>query len=116
MSFDSDHPTSFDDDSELEDNHSGTRLVLFLFLIPLSVLCGWAALVVCRELFAGLGHVAAQRAGYAGGAITLFAVVMVMLRWQSAFSFREQARYEGEIDAMDTEDESEEEDFDFDDD
>ncbi len=110
MSFDDDPPASLEDDERF-DNHSGSRLVLLLLMLPVSACCGWAGLVVGRELFSGLGHDISQRAGYVSGGVTLLAVVLMFLRWQWSLSPRVQQQSDDEIDEM-----SEDDDFDSDDD
>lgn len=86
------------------DNHSGSRLVLVLLMIPLSILGGWIGYTVARELGrAWLDHNTAQRVAYVAGGAAALAVVLVMLRWQSALSPRAQAEADEEIDEMDDE-------------
>ncbi len=89
-------------DDPPEDNHSGSRLVLLLLLIPLAVFGGWVAYSVAREIgLALLDPISAQRISYVAGGLGMLAVVLAILRWQSALSPRAQAEAEEEIDEMD---------------
>jgi hypothetical protein len=86
------------------DNHSGSRLVLLLLLIPLAVFVGWIAYSVARELGRELlDPITAQRMAYVAGGVGMLAVVLIILRWQTALSPRSQAAADEEIDEMDDE-------------
>lgn len=101
-----DHPQrrcsqEFDDDPP-QDNHSGSRLVLLILLIPLTALAGWVGYSVARELGrALLDPVSAQRLSYVAAGLAILTVTWMILRWQSALSPRAQAEAEEEIDEMD---------------
>lgn len=93
------------DDQPPEDNHSGSRLVLLLLLIPLATFAGWMAYSVARELGRALvDPVSAQRVSYVAAGLAILAVIGMILRWQSALSPRVQAESEEEIDEMDEHD------------
>ena len=87
------------------DNHSGSRLVLLLLLLPLSVFGGWIAYSVVRELGRTvLDPTIAQRLAYVVGGVAMLAVVLVIIRWQTALSPRAQATADEEIGEMDEDD------------
>jgi hypothetical protein len=101
-----------DDDFPHEDNHSGSRLVLLLFLLPLTVAAGWTGWTVAQKLAVlPLGHEAAQRAGYVGAGLAMLATIMIILRWQQLLSPKAQSFSEEPMDEM-----SEDDDFDHDED
>lgn len=84
------------------DNHSGSRLVLLLLMIPLSVFGGWIGYSVAREMGRTLlDPTTAQRLAYVVGGVAILLVVLVIVRWQTALSPRAQAAAEDEIDEMD---------------
>src|SRR5688572_14507329 len=92
-------------DDKPYDNHSGTRLVLLLMLVPLSVFAGWMGYSVVREIARTLlDYTTALRLSYVGGGLAMLAVVLAIVRWQSALSPRAQAAAEEEIDEMDASD------------
>ena len=93
------------------DNHSGSRLVLLLLMIPLSVFGGWIGYSVAREMGRTLlDPTTAQRVAYVVGGVVMLAVVLVILRWQTALSHRAQAEADEEIDEMDDTDDSDHDD------
>jgi hypothetical protein len=95
-------------DDPPEDNHSGSRLVLLLLLIPLAVFAGWVAYSVARELgLALLDPISAQRISYVAGGVAMLGVVLAIVRWQAALSPRAQAEADEEIDEMDEHDDNE---------
>jgi hypothetical protein len=95
------------------DNHSGSRLVLLLLLIPLAAFGGWTAYSVAREIgMALLDPVSAQRISYVAGGAAMLAVVLAILRWQTALSPRAQAEADEEIDEMDEHDDDDDDDYD----
>jgi hypothetical protein len=94
-------PYEPDDSNENFDNHSGTRLVLLLFLVPLTVFAGWIAWRVVVDLAMGpLGHQQAMRAGYVGSGLAMAGTIYLILRMQYAFSRRSQAETDETIDDM----------------
>lgn len=89
------------------DNHSGSRLVLLLLMIPLSVFGGWMGYSVARQMGRTLlDPITAQRVAYVVGGVAMLLVVLVIVRWQTALSPRAQAAADEEIDAMDDEDDA----------
>jgi hypothetical protein len=84
------------------DNHSGSRLVLLLLMIPLSVFGGWIGYSIAREMGRTLlDPITAQRLAYVIGGVAILLVVLVVVRWQTALSPRAQAEADDQIDAMD---------------
>jgi hypothetical protein len=74
------------DEETLVDNHSGTRLVLALFLVPLPLICGWIAWSVSREIGSKLvSFEAANRVAYVLGGAAAVATVIVLLQWRAWF-------------------------------
>src|SRR4051794_702362 len=91
-----------DADDPPEDNHSGSRLVLLLMIVPLSVFAGWIGYSVVRELGRERADpVTAQRLAFVAGGLAMLAMTLAILKWQSALSPRAQATAEEEIDEMD---------------
>jgi hypothetical protein len=89
-------------DEPPEDNHSGSRLVLMLLMIPLAIFAGWMAYSVARQLgMALLDPLPAQRLSLVAGGLAMLAVILIFLRWQTALSPRAQAEAPEEIDEMD---------------
>jgi hypothetical protein len=90
-----------DYEEQFVDGHSGSRLVIVLLMIPLSVFAGWAAYRVARELGrALLDPVTAGRLSYVAGGLGIAVVVLLFLRWQYALSPRVQSHIEQPIDDM----------------
>jgi hypothetical protein len=88
-----------------QDNHSGSRLVLLLMLLPLAVFAGWIGYSVVRELARTLlDPIMAQRLSYVAGGLAMLGMTMIILRWQSALSPRAQAQADDLIDDMDEQD------------
>ena len=64
-----------------EDPHSGTRLVLLLFALPLAYGAGWLAFTVVSGISAGFVEWgSSQRAGYIGGAMAMSGVGYIFFR------------------------------------
>jgi len=98
-------PYETDDESEPVDQHSGSRLVLLLFLIPLTAIAGIVAWSIVRQIAVEpLGYVAAQRAGYVAAGVAMAVTVLAILRWQSALSPKAQSLAEEPIDEMSEDD------------
>ena len=90
-----------DYEEQFVDGHSGTRLVLVLLMIPLSVFAGWAAYSVARELGRALfDPIMAARLSYVAAGLGMSAVVLLFLRWQYALSPRVQSNRDQPIDDM----------------
>lgn len=90
-----------DYEEQFVDGHSGSRLVLVLLTIPLSVFFGWGAYRVARELGLALfDPVTAGRLSYVAGGLGMLVVVLVFLRWQYALSPRVQSHIDQPIDDM----------------
>jgi hypothetical protein len=98
-----------DDESDSPDNHSGTRLVLLLFLLPLTVFAGWVAWRVVTTLTElPLGHEGSRRAGMVGAGLAIAAVAIALLRFQEWFTPKAQSFSEEPIDAMSEDDQFDE--------
>ena len=89
-----------DDEEPFVDNHSGSRLVLLLLMIPLTVLAGWAGYSVVRQIAMAAQLAIAGRLAYVGAGVAMLAVIIVFLRWQYALSPRVQSEAEETIDDM----------------
>jgi uncharacterized membrane protein len=95
-----------DDDEAPIDKHSGSRLVLLLFLLPLTVVAGWVGWTVTHRIASFLlGYESAQRAGYVGSALAMGAMIVLILRWQQLLSPKAQSFSEDPIDTMSEDDE-----------
>jgi hypothetical protein len=88
------------DDEPFVDNHSGTRLLLVLLMLPLAVFAGWGGYRIGWQIATALESAVAGRIGYAVGGAAMLAVVFVFLRWQYALSPRVQSHAREFIDDM----------------
>lgn len=71
-------------DEPLDDPHSGTRLVMVLFAVPLCLFVGWLAMNVVREITIPLlEYPSSLRASYAAGAV---AVILLGIKCYSVIS------------------------------
>jgi hypothetical protein len=98
-------PYESDEQSQPYDNHSGSRLLLLVLLVPLAIVAGLAGWKVTRELTVDLlGYVSAQRAAYVAGALAAGATILALLRFQWALSPQAQSTASEEIDEMEEDD------------